>query len=91
MNGDDVKEGLTTDTEQKMQTEESQSDLSSMLTLQYGSRPKFQTIFDSIGDKWGKCVVDVFVCGPLSLQTSVAAECRSNGTVYHFINHSFEL
>ncbi|KAL5976281.1 hypothetical protein ACLOJK_020611 [Asimina triloba] len=91
MNGDDVKEGPTTDTEQKMQTEESQSDLSSMLTLQYGSRPKFQTIFDSIGDQWGKCVVGVFVCGPLSLQTSVAAECRSNGTVYHFINHSFEL
>ncbi|KAL5983482.1 hypothetical protein ACLOJK_017568 [Asimina triloba] len=75
----------------KMQTEESQSDLSSSLTLQYGCRPKIQTIFDSIGDKWGKCVVSVFVCGPLSLRTSVAAECRSNGTVYRFINHSFEL
>ncbi|KAL5993187.1 hypothetical protein ACLOJK_014110 [Asimina triloba] len=98
MNGDDVKEGPTKDTEQKMQTEESQSDLSSMMTLQYGCRPKFQTIFDSICDKWGKCDVGVFVCGPLSLQTSVAAECRSriiwgrsNGPVYHFINHSFEL
>ncbi|KAL5991502.1 hypothetical protein ACLOJK_012411 [Asimina triloba] len=60
----------------------SQSCCDPPMTSGSGSMPKFQTIFDSIGDKWGKCVVGVFVCGPLSLQTSVAAECRSNGTIF---------
>ncbi|KAK7843358.1 ferric reduction oxidase 6 [Quercus suber] len=64
----------------------------------YGSRPDFKDIFGDISEKWGCVDVGVIVCGPPSLQTSVAKEIRSlnirrqgNHPIFHFNSHSFEL
>ncbi|KAK9167845.1 hypothetical protein Scep_003036 [Stephania cephalantha] len=42
----------------------------------YGCRPDFRGIFNSISEEWGHVDVGVIVCGPQSLQSSVAKECR---------------
>uniref|UniRef100_A0A7N2L3D3 ferric-chelate reductase (NADH) n=2 Tax=Quercus lobata TaxID=97700 RepID=A0A7N2L3D3_QUELO len=75
-----------------------QQKLASSINTYYGSRPDFKDIFGDISEKWGCVDVGVIVCGPPSLQTSVAKEIRSqnirrqrNHPIFHFNSHSFEL
>ncbi|KAK9286122.1 hypothetical protein L1049_014503 [Liquidambar formosana] len=72
--------------------------LASANTLHYGYRPDFNDIFESISERWGHVDVGVIVCGPPTLQSSVAKECRSQNLkrkshhpVFHFNSHSFDL
>ena len=72
--------------------------LASSNTIHYGCRPDFQEIFGTVSENWGHVDVGVIVCGPSTLQSSVAKECRSQnfkGTskqpVFHFNSHSFDL
>ncbi|KAA8545351.1 hypothetical protein F0562_020135 [Nyssa sinensis] len=66
-------------------------------TIQYGYRPDFEEIFGSISERWGNVDVGVILCGPPTLQSSVAKECRSqnlkrcNHPIFHFNSHSFDL
>ncbi|KAG6408643.1 hypothetical protein SASPL_131661 [Salvia splendens] len=67
-------------------------------TIRYGQRPDFPEIFGAMRDRWGCVDIGVVVCGPSTLQTSVAKECRtqnlgrrSNQPVFHFNSHSFDL
>jgi hypothetical protein len=55
-------------------------------------------IFESMSEKWGHVNVGVIVCGPLTLQSSVAQEIRSHSLtrqpyhpIFHFHSHSFDL
>lgn len=55
-------------------------------------------IFGSISDRWGNVDIGVIVCGPSTLTTSVAKECRTNNLnrknnqpIFHFHSHSFDL
>lgn len=55
-------------------------------------------IFGSTSKKWGHVDVGVIVCGPPSLQSSVAKEIRSHSLmreyqdpIFHFNSHSFDL
>ncbi|XP_068647476.1 ferric reduction oxidase 6-like isoform X1 [Aristolochia californica] len=64
----------------------------------YGCRPDFKAIFNSVAECWGHVDVGVMLCGPPSLQASVARECRSqnlkgrwNQPIFHFNSHSFDL
>ncbi|KAJ8754927.1 hypothetical protein K2173_015439 [Erythroxylum novogranatense] len=64
----------------------------------YGTRPDFREIFGSVGKRWGYVDVGVIVCGPPTLQTSVAKEIRfhnlrrgSRDPILHFNSHSFDL
>ncbi|PKI50252.1 ferric reduction oxidase 7, chloroplastic-like [Punica granatum] len=64
----------------------------------YGSRPNFQEIFGSASDHWGHVDIGVIVCGPSTLETSVAKECRSRNLkrgsdrpIFHFHSHTFDL
>ncbi|CAI0438448.1 unnamed protein product [Linum tenue] len=66
--------------------------------INYGSRPDFQEIFQSTSKNWGHVDAGVMVCGPPTLQTTVAKEIRSHNlrryshdTVLHFNSHSFDL
>ncbi|XP_071724737.1 ferric reduction oxidase 7, chloroplastic-like [Rutidosis leptorrhynchoides] len=66
--------------------------------IEYGSRPDFSEIFGSKMEKWGSKDVGVIVCGPPTLQTSVAKEIRlqslrreHNHPIFHFHSHSFDL
>ncbi|XP_050289052.1 ferric reduction oxidase 7, chloroplastic-like [Quercus robur] len=79
-------------------TESCQQKLASSVNTYYGSRPDFKDIFGDISEKWGYVDVGVIVCGPLSLQTSVAKEIRSQNImrqrrhpIFHFNSHSFDL
>ncbi|KAA8545348.1 hypothetical protein F0562_020132 [Nyssa sinensis] len=71
--------------------------LASSNTIHYGCRPNFKEIFGSIAERWGHVDVGVIVCGPSTLQSSVAKECRSqnlrkgNYPIFHFNSHSFDL
>ncbi|KAJ9159727.1 hypothetical protein P3X46_025206 [Hevea brasiliensis] len=72
--------------------------LASSTTIKYGSRPDFKEIFGSISKLWGYLDVGVIVCGPPTLQSSVARECRSlnmwrksSDPIFHFNSHSFSL
>ncbi|KAK6119123.1 hypothetical protein DH2020_047131 [Rehmannia glutinosa] len=67
-------------------------------TIRYGQRPDFRGIFESTSDRWGNVDIGVIVCGPPTLQTSVAKECRTqnlkrrgNQAIFHFNSHSFDL
>ncbi|KAK1386299.1 ferric reduction oxidase 7, chloroplastic-like [Heracleum sosnowskyi] len=67
-------------------------------TIRYGERPDFREIFGSISEKWGDVDIGVIVCGPPTLQTSIARECRGqninrrkNHPIFHFNSHSFDL
>ncbi|XP_031476001.1 ferric reduction oxidase 7, chloroplastic-like [Nymphaea colorata] len=78
--------------------EETSENLVSLGSNHYGQRPNFTGIFSSISGKWGNVDVGVLVCGPPGLQTSVAAECRSQNLksrwdhpIFHFHTHSFDL
>ncbi|KAA8536665.1 hypothetical protein F0562_029143 [Nyssa sinensis] len=81
-----------------MQNETSQNNWASSSIIQYGRRPDFKEIFGSMSERWGHVDVGVIVCGPPTLQTSVAKECRSqnlkrrsNHPIFHFNSHSFDL
>ncbi|XP_048128932.1 ferric reduction oxidase 7, chloroplastic-like [Rhodamnia argentea] len=67
-------------------------------TTHYGARPNFEEIFTSVSDRWGDVDIGVVVCGPASLRSSVAKQCRSQNLrrgelhpVFHFNSHSFDL
>ncbi|XP_052205314.1 ferric reduction oxidase 7, chloroplastic-like [Diospyros lotus] len=67
-------------------------------SIQYGHRPDFKEIFRVVAGRWGPVDIGVLVCGPPSLDSSVAKECRSrtlrrrsHQPIFHFNNHSFEL
>nr|XP_023899736.1 ferric reduction oxidase 7, chloroplastic-like [Quercus suber] len=75
-----------------------QQKLTSSINTYYGSRPDFKDIFGDISEKWGCVDVGVIVCGPPSLQTSVAKEIRSQNIkrqrhhpIFHFNSHSFDV
>eukprot|EP00252_Welwitschia_mirabilis_P001020 TRINITY_DN10_c0_g1_i2.p1 TRINITY_DN10_c0_g1~~TRINITY_DN10_c0_g1_i2.p1 ORF type:complete len:679 (-),score=78.75 TRINITY_DN10_c0_g1_i2:333-2369(-) len=66
--------------------------------IKYGCRPNFKEIFEKASEAWENVDVGVMVCGPPTLQSSVAKECRSfnlkncrNRVVFHFNSHSFDL
>ncbi|KAI4296116.1 hypothetical protein L6164_036101 [Bauhinia variegata] len=66
--------------------------------IRYGARPNFKETFALISEKWGHVDVGVLVCGPPTLQTSVAQEIRSHSMtrqrhhpIFHFNSHSFDL
>lgn len=70
----------------------------SFTTMLYGSRPDFNEIFETVSDRWGQVDVGVIVCGPPTLQSSVAREIRSHSLrreshrpIFHFNSHSFDL
>ncbi|KAL5993186.1 hypothetical protein ACLOJK_014109 [Asimina triloba] len=95
---DGEEDGSKHSTEQKWQIGANHTKLDSLVSRQYGYRPNLQGIFESIAASWGKADVGVIVCGPQSLQTSVAAVCRSqniwgkwNQPIFHLNIHSFDL
>ncbi|OWM79288.1 ferric reduction oxidase 7, chloroplastic-like [Punica granatum] len=64
----------------------------------YGLRPNFQEIFGSVSVQWGHVDIGVIVCGPTTLETGVAKECRSwnlkrgsDRPIFHFHSHTFNL
>ncbi|KAK4743287.1 hypothetical protein SAY87_001288 [Trapa incisa] len=64
----------------------------------YGSRPNLKEIFGSVSEQQGHVDIGVIVCGPTSLEITVAKECRSwnlkRGSdlpVFHFNSHTFNL
>ncbi|KAG9130336.1 hypothetical protein Leryth_004267 [Lithospermum erythrorhizon] len=64
----------------------------------YGKRPDLEGIFGSMSERWGNVDIGVIICGPSTLQTSVAKECRrqnlkrrNNEAIFHFNSHSFDL
>ncbi|KAF6154214.1 hypothetical protein GIB67_043104 [Kingdonia uniflora] len=75
-----------------------QASLATSTTTRYGCRPDFREIFDSVCESWGHVDVGVIVCGPQSIESSVAKECRSKNIrggksepCFHFNSHSFDL
>ncbi|VYS69839.1 unnamed protein product [Arabidopsis thaliana] len=75
-----------------------EEDVQNYTTIRYGTRPAFREIFESLNGKWGSVDVGVIVCGPATLQTTVAKEIRShsiwrsaNHPLFHFNSHSFDL
>ncbi|KAL3722390.1 hypothetical protein ACJRO7_034718 [Eucalyptus globulus] len=67
-------------------------------TAHYGARSNFEEIFTSMSERWGKVDIGVIVCGPATLQSSVAKQCRSQNLrrgalhpVFHYNSHSFDL
>ncbi|KAF8013709.1 hypothetical protein BT93_I1542 [Corymbia citriodora subsp. variegata] len=46
-------------------------------TTHYGARPNFAEIFTSVSERWGNVDIGMIVCGPATLQSSVAKQCRS--------------
>ncbi|WJX27420.1 ferric-chelate reductase (NADH) [Trifolium repens] len=80
------------------QKDPSQDNVTKLTNVRYGSRPDFKDIFESMSEKWGHVNVGVIVCGPLTLQSSVAQEIRSHSLtrqpyhpIFHFHSHSFDL
>ncbi|XP_019241297.1 PREDICTED: ferric reduction oxidase 7, chloroplastic-like [Nicotiana attenuata] len=70
----------------------------SVNTIRYGERPDFQEIFGSHAESWGSVDIGLIVCGPPTLQSSVANECRRQNlqrrghqAIFHFNSHSFDL
>ncbi|XP_022942999.1 ferric reduction oxidase 7, chloroplastic-like [Cucurbita moschata] len=68
-------------------------------TIEYGTRPNFDEIVESVAENWGKVDIGVLICGPSTLQSSVAKAIRSHNMVrrrahhpiFHFHSHSFDL
>ncbi|XP_045804561.1 ferric reduction oxidase 7, chloroplastic-like isoform X3 [Trifolium pratense] len=80
------------------QKDPSQDNVTKLTAVRYGSRPDFKEIFESMSEKWGHVNVGVIVCGPRTLQSSVAQEIRSHSLkrepyhpIFHFHSHSFDL
>ncbi|KAF5733130.1 putative ferric-chelate reductase [Tripterygium wilfordii] len=76
----------------------SHNESTSSSAIQYGLRPDFKEIFESLSKQWGNVDVGVLVCGPPTLQSSVAKEIRSHNMrrqspdpIFHFNSHSFDL
>ncbi|XP_004486416.1 ferric reduction oxidase 7, chloroplastic-like [Cicer arietinum] len=76
----------------------SQDNISKLTVIRYGFRPDFKEIFEMMSEKWGHVDVGVLVCGPPTLQSSVAQEIRSHSLtrksyhpIFHFNSHSFDL
>ncbi|MED6133189.1 hypothetical protein PIB30_026260 [Stylosanthes scabra] len=74
------------------------SSVAKSIVTRYGSRPDFKETFEMMSEKWGHVDVGVLVCGPATLQESVAKEIRvhsmirqRNHPVFHFHSHSFDL
>lgn len=89
---------LSLSSDAKVHSKTEGSNLVKLLATRYGCRPDFQEIFNSFSDRVGHVDVGVIVCGPPSLQSTVAKECRSqnikgkwNHPVFHFNSHSFDL
>lgn len=75
-----------------------QKNHTSITTIQYGSRPDFKEKLGSISEHWGCADVGVIICGPPTLESSVAREIRSRNLkreshhpVFHFHSHTFDL
>ena len=58
----------------------------------------YAVIFDAVSEDWGQVDVGVIVCGPTTLESSVAKEIRSHNLnrqshypMFHFHTHSFDL
>ncbi|XP_065851364.1 ferric reduction oxidase 6-like isoform X2 [Euphorbia lathyris] len=73
--------------------------LASLSTFRYGCRPDFKEIFERMSKRWSGVDIGVIVCGPASLESSVARETRSqifersfssHDSIFHFNSHSFE-
>ncbi|XP_027339718.1 ferric reduction oxidase 7, chloroplastic-like isoform X2 [Abrus precatorius] len=76
----------------------SQDKIEKSTVIRYGFRPDFKEIFELRSEKWGHVDVGVIVCGPPTLQGSVAEEIRSHSLtrqrhhpIFHFHSHSFDL
>lgn len=87
-----------TDSQQNVVVGEGMEKLVNPGNTHYGCRPNFKESFGKVSNEWGNVDIGVLVCGPQSLQASVAKECRSynlrnstNKTVFHFNSHSFDL
>lgn len=87
---------------EKKNSSNPENDDESSTSILYGRRPDFEEIFGSVSKKWGGNVdVGVIVCGPPTLQSSVAKEIRSwsikkrgrhcHDPIFHFNSHSFDL
>nr|WEQ60891.1 FRO7 [Lycium barbarum] len=66
--------------------------------IRYGQRPDLQEMFASHAKIWGNVDIGVLVCGPPTLQSSVAKECRRQNlqrsghqAIFHFNCHNFDL
>ncbi|PON78697.1 Cytochrome b245, heavy chain [Trema orientale] len=66
--------------------------------IKFGARPDFKEIFAHLSERWGHVDVGVIVCGPATLQASVARDIRSHSIrrerdhpIFHFNSHSFNL
>ncbi|XP_061354208.1 ferric reduction oxidase 6-like isoform X2 [Gastrolobium bilobum] len=75
-----------------------QDKIAKSTVIRYGSRPDFKEIFALMSEKWDHVDVGVIVCGPPTLQSSVAQEIRSHSMtrqrhhpIFHFHSHSFDL
>ncbi|KAL4026419.1 hypothetical protein IC575_014849 [Cucumis melo] len=72
--------------------------LATSTTIEYGLRPNFEEILGSVSENWGKVDIGVLICGPSTLQSSVAKAIRSHNMgrrshhpIFHFHSHSFDL
>ncbi|KAK0589546.1 hypothetical protein LWI29_015680 [Acer saccharum] len=73
-------------------------DIVASTKVKYGSRPVFKEIFEFITESWGNVDVGVIVCGPPTLESTVAGRCRSlniwkqpHHPIFHFHSHTFSL
>ncbi|GFZ09493.1 ferric reduction oxidase 6 [Actinidia rufa] len=95
---DGQKIDILPDNEPRARKELIQDYVDTSNTIRYGQRPDFGEIFGSKAEQWGNVDVGVIVCGPPTLQKSVAKECRfqslrrrCNHPIFHFNSHSFDL
>ncbi|KAG5528424.1 hypothetical protein RHGRI_029188 [Rhododendron griersonianum] len=95
---DGQKIGIMQNNQPSAQKESSEDYTPASNSIRYGRRPDFEEIFGSIAERWSHIDVGVMVCGPPTLQTSIAKECRSqslrrksNHPIFHFNSHSFDL
>lgn len=58
----------------------------------------YAEILGSVSENWGKVDIGVLICGPSTLQSSVAKAIRSHNMgrrshhpIFHFHSHSFDL
>ncbi|KAL7001870.1 Ferric reduction oxidase 7, chloroplastic, variant 2 [Sarracenia purpurea var. burkii] len=86
------------DNERRAQKESRLDYVATSNTIRYGQRPDFKEIFGFVSDRWGHVDIGVIVCGPPTLQISVARACRTknlrrkcNHPIFHFNSHSFDL
>ncbi|KAM0940150.1 putative ferric-chelate reductase (NADH) [Dioscorea sansibarensis] len=95
---DNERIDLSVSSDAKAHSKTEEPNLVNLIATRYGCRPDFQEIFNSFSERVGHVDVGVIVCGPPSLQSTVAKECRSqnikgkwNHPVFHFNSHSFDL